>query len=103
MRIPLNRLPYGAFVAENYSTLFDRCYRPLVRLEGQWPKCDSATAVECDPAERVFHLRTFYFCTGADCPRRDSGTRRRLAELVSSIPALDAEIERRASVNADAS
>jgi hypothetical protein len=96
MRIPHDFMPYGVYLNDTSSVLYDRYYRPLIRLSGQWPKCDHATVVACDPEERIKHTTQFWFYNSDNPPRHSRETRERLKAMVDSIPALGVEIERRA-------
>ncbi|TFV69420.1 AAA family ATPase [Bradyrhizobium frederickii] len=88
-------LPYGVFVAERDSVIYDRKYRPIVRVPGQWPDCDSACATVVDPTEWITHDRKEWFYDDGTVPRRNKATRERLQGIVDSIPTLANEIERR--------
>lgn len=88
-------LPYGVFVAERASVIYDRKYRPIVRIPGQWPNCDTACATVVDPTEWITHDRKEWFYNDGAVPRRNKATRVRLQGIVDNIPALANEIERR--------
>lgn len=88
-------LPYGAYLTPGASVIFDRDYRPIVRLTGQWPDCDPASAVVVDPLERIAHDRKEFFYDAATSPRRDKYTREDLQDIVDRFPVLASEIERR--------
>jgi hypothetical protein len=88
-------LPYGCFQAGKFSVLFDRRYRPIVRLPGRWPDCDLSRAVRCDPDWWIEHESETTFYTDRAAPTRDKKTRARLMALVRSIPGLALETARR--------
>lgn len=88
-------LPYGVFVTERASVIYDRKYRPIVRVPGQWPDCDSASATVVDPTEWVTHERQEWFYNDGNVPRRNKETRARLQGIVDKMPVLASEIERR--------
>ena len=88
-------LPYGVFVAEDVSVIYDRNYRPIVRVPGRWPDCDSASATVVDPTEWIKHDRKEWFYNDGSIPRRNKRTRETLQSLVDKMPALASEIERR--------
>ena len=89
-------LPYGVYHAGKSSILFDRDYPPLVCVAGQWPDCDTKSAVTCNPEWRIAHDSRFYFYRdGPTSPRRNKKVRDFLKNLVESIPVLGIEIQRR--------
>jgi hypothetical protein len=86
-----NATPYGYKIDETGNTvIFDRLYRPLVSGPGKYPRIKRDQAIACDPSERVYGADNDYFYRPDDqnaarcCPV----TRRKLDDLMRSIPAL---------------
>jgi hypothetical protein len=94
-----NASPYGVHVDAETGTsiIFDRLFRPLVSIPGKWPRVNYSAAVACDPEPKMYGVANSYFYRPDDvnAPRCCPVVRKRLAELVRSIPALQEEIQRR--------
>jgi hypothetical protein len=106
-------LPYGAYLLRDGSAvLFDRRYRPILRLPAvALPLVRAASVVirgwpavatlpidgtdPCSPDERIEHVEEIYFYRSKTEPDRDPRTRAALEKLVAEIPQLAAEIRRR--------
>jgi|HubBroStandDraft_6_1064221.scaffolds.fasta_scaffold963985_1 hypothetical protein len=87
MRSDFRNHPYGAYVAGNSSVIFDRRYRPIVRI-------DHGVTV-CDPLEWVEHSDKEWFYDDATAPRYCAETRAKLKRLMDAIPEMAAEVRRR--------
>jgi hypothetical protein len=88
-KIDFRRWPYGQYeLADGSRVVFDRQYKPLVRLNDQG-------VAPCDPAERIEFIEQTWFYQDRMSPRRNRRTRERLQALVASIPTLAAELARR--------
>ena len=101
----VNFRPYGASYDHEtrQSIIFDRCFRPIIRAPGKWPRIDPTAAVACDPHEaRCYRGERTFFYKGDNARVCDPAVRRRLAELTREIPALDAELSRRTAQAAKA-
>jgi hypothetical protein len=85
-----NAAPYGYQFDAGSTVIFDRAYRALVKVPGKFPKIKHSEAIACDPSERVYGEANQYFYRRDDqnaarcCPV----TRRKLDDLMRSIPAL---------------
>jgi hypothetical protein len=94
-----NGLPYGHVFdkATRTTTIFDRLYRPLVKVPGRFPRCGFAAAVESgDDEPRIYGAAGTSFFYGDDnAPVADPIVRRRLADLLADCPVLKALIYRR--------
>lgn len=101
MRHHNNATPFGVHVESGRSIIFDRLYRPLVAIPGRWPRVKHGEAVACDPDDpRLYGIADptlFYRPDDVNAPRCCPVVRRRLAELVRSMPALREEIDRRSN------
>jgi hypothetical protein len=93
--IQFNRWPYGCYIHDNETVIFDRTFKPIVRMTGRYPNHDPASAVAVSLKERVFSLRPLYFYRSKDDPRYDGKTRFELKQLIDSIPVLHDLIETR--------
>jgi hypothetical protein len=97
--VSANFKPYGYVVDKETrtTTVFDRLFRPLVRLDGRWPRCDFAAAEPCDPdSPRLYGAPgTAFLYHNDDAPRCDPIVRTRLADLSRRCPVLAAEVQRR--------
>jgi hypothetical protein len=88
MRSDYRNHPYGFYRAGNSIVYFDRRYRPIVRVD------DRATVV--DSLEWIEHSgKEFLYSDGRNPPSHNAETRRRLKELMDSIPVLGEEVQRR--------
>jgi hypothetical protein len=99
-----NQLPFGVhYDAESdTSTIYDRLYKPIVVLPKKWPRCDRGAAVACDgpPLYGVKPIHTFYRPDDGNAAVCDPIVRKRLRSLVEGMPALKAELRRRAATPA---
>jgi hypothetical protein len=96
--VSANFKPYGAHYDPDLrqSIIFDRCYRPIVKMRGRFPRCDRKNAVACDPLEaRCYSGERTFFYQGDNARVADPAVRHRLAELTRQIPALGEEVARR--------
>jgi hypothetical protein len=90
--------PYGAYLAEGSIVYFDRGYRPIVRIsQPSFPATGDPIVSACDPREWIEHNGKHFFYSDANPPRRSSETRKHLQTLLTTIPALAAEVRRRGS------
>jgi hypothetical protein len=102
----VNFKPYGASYDHETraSTIFDRCFRPIIRAPGRWPRIDRNAAVACDPLEtRCYRGERTFFYHGDHARICDPVVRQRLAQLSREIPALGKEVARRTNQAAAAS
>jgi hypothetical protein len=104
-------LPYGCYFETDAVVIHDRDYKPIARLRGDalaitvpahaWDRQPSLCrlpldSVEpCPPDELITFTRQTWFYTDRTSPRCDRATRQRLEHLISAIPQLKMEIERR--------
>ncbi len=90
--------PYGAYLCSGSTVIFNRDYQPIVRLhQPAFPDVGAQVVTVCDPAERIEHSGKHWFYSDATSPRHDSQTRKRLKNLLDTIPALEAEVRCRGS------
>jgi hypothetical protein len=111
-KIDFDQWPYGAYRAGRDHIIFNRHYEPIVRISPPTFLCHDVervphsipigppTVTPCRPDERIEFDSQVWFYADANLPRRHLGTRRRLEQLIGSIPELAAEIARRAKVAA---
>lgn len=102
-----DQLPYGAYIAGRDFVIFDRRYRPIVRVSPATFVCHGSGGVPmsvplgspkvtaCRPDEWIEHDSKVWFYTDANRPSRDRGTLAKLEHLVASLPELGVEISRR--------
>ena len=92
-----NLKPYGsAYNSDlNESVIFDRLYRPLIRVRGRYPRCDFASAVALDAdGPKLYGLpNTAFLYHDDNAPRCCPIVRQRLADLLARCPVLAAEIK----------
>lgn len=79
--------PHGFYRTGNSVVYFDRRYRPIVRVS------DRATVV--DPMEWIEHSGQEWLYDDGNAPRHNAETRRRLKDLMDTIPEMAAEVRRR--------
>jgi hypothetical protein len=91
--------PYGCYLCDGSTVIFNRRYEPIVRIsEPAFPASGAQVVTACDPSERIEHSgQQHWFYSDANPPRRSSETRARLKNLLDTIPALAAEVQRRSS------
>lgn len=96
-----NFKPYGTTYDHETRTsiVFDRCFRPIVKIAGRYPRCDYKAAVACDGDAARLHgaANTAFLYHDDNAPRCDPIVRRRLADLSAKCPVLAAEVERRSA------
>jgi hypothetical protein len=98
-----SKWPYGAYLCDGSIVYFDRRYQPIVRItQPPFPAVGEQAVTACDPAERISHSGKEWLYKDATSPRRNAQTRKRLKNLIGAIPALNAEIERRARAKVSA-
>jgi hypothetical protein len=94
-----NSKPYGyVFDKETRTTtIFDRLWRPLVRVPGRFPNCGFAAAVACgDDEPRLYGVAGTSFLYHDDrAPVADPIVRVRLADLLENCPVLKEQVYRR--------
>jgi hypothetical protein len=88
-------LPYGAYLTDYASVLFDRNYHPIVHVLGKWPDIYPNLATPCPPSTWIKHDKKVFFYNDGCTPRRDGKTRATLYGMLESIPALGAEVRKR--------
>jgi hypothetical protein len=82
-------LPYGQGITACGDTIiFDRDYRPLLRV------CGDGRAEPCDGSFVQYEPQRWFF-TDSNAPHRDAETRRRISELIETTPRLLQAIEAR--------
>ncbi len=94
----VNFRPYGISYdhATRTSTVFDRCFRPIAKLPGRFPRVNHSDAVACGIDEpRCYSGERTFFYNGDNARICDPAVRRRLSELSQACPALATEIGRR--------
>jgi len=90
--------PYGAYLCRDSIVYFNRRYEPIVRIsEPTFPDAGNREVSVCDPSEWIEHSGQHWFYSDANLPRRSSETRHKLQTLLTTIPALAAEVQRRSS------
>ena len=107
MPIDFDLQPYGAYLAGRDTVIFDRRYRPIVRISPPAFLCHepnglarsipvgSPRVTACRPDEWIEHDEQVFFYSDENPPHRSRTTRERLAQLIASVPELGAEIARR--------
>lgn len=87
----------------NSSIILDRLRRPVAVLPKKWPLCDhsQAVAIEGPPIYGVEPIHQFHNGS-ANAIRCDNAVRLRVRRLVEGMPALKAELRRRALIAAAA-
>jgi hypothetical protein len=95
-----NQVPYIVVYSPTLkqSTVGNRLREPLIRVRGQFPRCDWKNAVLCEPDEdRLFggDEETTYLFRDDSAPRADPAVRVRIKDLLRDCPILAAEIKRR--------
>jgi len=86
----VNFRPYGAQYdhATRTSTIFDRCFRPIAKMAGRFPRVDYGGAVACSTDEpRCYSGERTFFHRDDNARVCDPAVRRRLSELARSCPA----------------
>lgn len=102
-RINWRRAPYGAYIGADDDVIFDRDYRPIVRLDRRGNVAVTigtailrpAAVMPCSPDERIEFIDQAWFYSDAAPPARDRATRARLQALLDALPAVAAEVARR--------
>jgi hypothetical protein len=95
MRTQFNSSPYGCYVTDDSTVIFDRTYKPIVRMQGAWPNHDPASAEMVSLKDKAFAPRPIYFYQSDNDPCFDIKKRVWLRDLIHSIPVLSDVIELR--------
>lgn len=89
---PNKALPYGWWLTRNGDRiLFDRGYRPLLRL------AKDGEVLDCRPDDRIPHIREEWLYGGHTSLYRDAGAREDLAVLIAAFH-LEDDIARRSTM-----